>query len=147
MRQGVLNNSFSSAIPKFMRLITYACVDLDQLYAYIGRDKARGAEHYVLALQERCRFDAESPFVGQAEPLIAQRLRQPAEKVCSFLYHNHRCYHLETHEEIRALGFIDTRWDLDMALEERLPTPRSPRVLCVGGRDAADLCLNMIRAA
>jgi hypothetical protein len=41
--------------------------------------------------------------------------------VRSFLYRNHRCYYLVMDEEIRVLGFIDTRRDLDTALEERLP--------------------------
>jgi plasmid stabilization system protein ParE len=104
-----------------VRLTTYAQADLDQIFAYIGRDNPRAAERYVRALQERCQFYAESPFIGQAEPLIAQRLQQPAENVRSFLYRNHRCYYLVTDEEIRVLGFIDTRRDLDTALEERLP--------------------------
>ena len=38
-----------------------------------------------------------------------------------FPYRNHRCYYLVTDEEIRVLGFIDIRRDLNTALEERLP--------------------------
>jgi len=104
-----------------VRLTTYAQADLNQLFAYIGRDNPGAAERYVRALRERCVFYAESPLLGQAEPRLARRLGQPADKVRSFLYRNHRCYYLVSDEEIRVLGFIDTRRDLDTALEERLP--------------------------
>jgi plasmid stabilization system protein ParE len=58
-----------------VRLTTYAEADLDQIFAHIGRDNPRAAERYIRALQERCQFYAESPFIGHAEPLIAQRLQ------------------------------------------------------------------------
>lgn len=67
-----------------VRLTTYAQANLDQIFAYIGRDNPRAAERYVSALHECCQFYAESPFIGHAEPLIAQRLQQPAENVRSF---------------------------------------------------------------
>ena len=39
----------------------------------------------------------------------------------SFLYRNHRCYYVVTDDEMRVLGFIDVRQDLDTVLEERFP--------------------------
>jgi hypothetical protein len=65
-------------------------------------------------------FYAEFPFIGQAEPDIAQRLNLPREHVRSFLYRNHHCYYVVTDDEMRVFGFIDVRRDLDTALEERL---------------------------
>ena len=59
--------------------------------------------------------------MGHAEPSIARRLGVPSDQVRSFLYRNHRCDFAVTDEEIRVFGFIDTRRDLDTALEERLP--------------------------
>jgi plasmid stabilization system protein ParE len=74
-----------------VRLTTEAQADLDQIFTYIGRDTPRAAERYIRTLQERCQVYEESPFIGQAEPFIAQRLQQPPENVRSFLYRNHRC--------------------------------------------------------
>ena len=95
--------------------------DLGEIFRYIAQRNLPAAERDIRELRERCQFYAESPFMGPAEPSIARRLGVPSDQVRSFLYRNHRCYFAVTDEEIRVFGFIDTRRDLDTALEERLP--------------------------
>jgi toxin ParE1/3/4 len=94
--------------------------DLDTIFDYIAQNNPTAAARYIRELQEQCVFYAEFPFIGQAEPDIAQRLSLPRENVRSFLYRNHRCYYVVTDDEMRVFGFIDVRRDLDTALEERL---------------------------
>ena len=97
--------------------------DLDDLFDYIAHSNPSAAARYTRELQERCAFYADSPFIlGQAEPGIARRLGLPRERVRSFLYRNHRCYYIVTDEEMRVLGFIDMRQDVDTVLEERFPS-------------------------
>ena len=94
--------------------------DLDTIFDYLAQNNPAAAARYIRELQEQCVFYAEFPFIGQAEPDIAQRLNLPHEHVRSFLYRNHRCYYVVTDDEMRVFGFIDVRRDLDTALEERL---------------------------
>ena len=94
--------------------------DLNTIFDYIAQNNLAAAAHYIRELQEQCVFYAEFPFIGQAQPDIAQRLSLPRENIRSFLYRNHRCYYVVTADEMRVFGFIDARRDLDTALEERL---------------------------
>jgi plasmid stabilization system protein ParE len=97
--------------------------DLNDLFDYLAPRNPTAAARYIRALRERCAFYAESPFVlGQEEPGVAQRLGLPRERVRSFLYRNHRCFFVVTDEELRVLGFIDMRQDVDTVLEERFPS-------------------------
>jgi plasmid stabilization system protein ParE len=95
--------------------------DLEAIFRYIAERNPSAADRYIHELRERCVFYAETPFIGQAEPSIARRLDLPSDQVRSFLYRNHRCYYAVTDEEIRVFGFIDTRRDMDTAIDERLP--------------------------
>jgi len=60
-------------------------------------------------------------YPGQEEPGVAQRLGLSRESVRSFLYRNHRCFFVVTDDEMRVLGFIDMRQDVDTVIEERFP--------------------------
>jgi plasmid stabilization system protein ParE len=95
--------------------------DLDAIFRYISPYNLPAAERYIRELRERCTFYAETPLMGQADPSIARRLGFPSEQVRSFLYRNHRCYYVVTDDEMRVLGFIDVRQDLDTVLGERFP--------------------------
>jgi hypothetical protein len=59
--------------------------------------------------------------MGQMESEVAERLGEIPERVRSFLYRNHRCYYMVTDDEMRVLGFIDMRQDVEAELEERFP--------------------------
>lgn len=96
--------------------------DLDDLFDYLAQRNPTAAARYIRALRERCAFYAESPFLlGQEEPGIARRLGLSRERVRSFLYRNHRCFFVVTEDEMRVLGFIDMRQDVDTVIEERFP--------------------------
>jgi plasmid stabilization system protein ParE len=105
-----------------LRFTRPAQADLDGIFSYIAQHNPTAAGRYIRELLERCHFYADSPFIGQEEPEIADRLHASPESVRSFLYRNHRCYYVVTDDEVRILGCIDTRRDLDTALEERFPS-------------------------
>src|SRR5262249_2259089 len=96
--------------------------DLDDIFDYLAQRNSAAATRYIRELRERCAFYADTPFLlGQEEPQIARRLGLPPEQVRSFLYPNHRCYYVVTDDEMRVLGFVDMRRNLEAALEERFP--------------------------
>jgi plasmid stabilization system protein ParE len=96
--------------------------DLDDIFDYLVQRNPAAATRYVRELRERCVLYADTPFlIGQEEPEIARRLGLPRAQVRSFPYRNHRCYYVVTDEEMRVLGFIDLRGDLETELEERFP--------------------------
>jgi plasmid stabilization system protein ParE len=96
--------------------------DLDHLFDYLAARNPTAAACYVRELRERCALYAESAFMlGQEEPGVAQRLGLPHDRVRSFVYRSHRCFFVVTEDELRVLGFIDMRQDVDAILEERFP--------------------------
>lgn len=104
-----------------LRLTSSALADLDEIFEFIAEQNPAAARHYVAVLRERCDAYLSHPFMGHREPDIAERLGEPSDNVRSFLYRNHRCYYVVTDDEMRVLGFIDARRDLDTVLEERFP--------------------------
>jgi plasmid stabilization system protein ParE len=104
-----------------LRLTTYALADLDEIFEFLAARNPTAAHRYVSRLREQCDVYLANPFMGQREPEVAERLRESPERVRSFLYRNHRCYYLVTDDEMRVLGFIDTRQDIEAELEERFP--------------------------
>jgi plasmid stabilization system protein ParE len=104
-----------------LRLTIHALADLDAIFEFLAVRNSTAAQRYISGLREQCDIYLTNPFMGQMEPEVAERLGEAPESVRSFPHRNHRCYYMVTDEEMRVLGFIDMRQDVDTVIEERFP--------------------------
>lgn len=102
-----------------LKFDSQAVQDLDNIFDFIAKDNPTAAKKYLRNLYETTKNFSTQPHAGRIEPELALRLKLSIDGVRSFLYRNHRCYYALNHDEMRVLGFIDTRRDIIQVLKRR----------------------------